>query len=293
VLLVNADIKLGKTNRGIALVIVLWMLVLMTVIAAAISAAQRTEVSLARGQISMAEGRAMAAAGVNYAISQIAAVDSEDAWVADGVSRDWQFKDSDMSISVTEESGRIDINSAQFGLLKGLFAAIGLDVAVQDELAGSIIDWRDSDNLHQQSGAEDADYRAAGIEYGAKDGQFDDVSELRLVKGLSREIFEKIRPAVTVDSRRKSVNRLYASPLVLAAMEGELFDDEGDVAAENTAPTLPTPGNNSPRRGFFGIYRIRCEVPLGDGGHFSVEAVVSADRASNTGFRFNRWNEGV
>jgi hypothetical protein len=76
-------------------------------------------------------------------------------------------------------------------------------------------------------------------------------------------------------------------------MEGELFEDEGDVAAENTASTLPTPGNISPRRGFSGVYRIRCEVPLGDGGRFSVEAVVSADRASDTGFRFNRWNEGV
>jgi general secretion pathway protein K len=46
-------------------------------------------------------------------------------------------------------------------------------------LVDAILDWRDEDDLHLVNGAEDPDYKAAGLPYGAKDGPFDSLEELQ------------------------------------------------------------------------------------------------------------------
>src|SRR5882672_7761736 len=53
-----------------------------------------------------------------------------------------------------------------------------------------------------QNGAEDADYAAAGLAYGAKDAPFAMTEELLQVPGMTRELFDRVAPDITVYSPR-------------------------------------------------------------------------------------------
>ena len=66
-------------QQGIALVVVLWLLVLMTVIAASHARIIRTETRLASNQVENSKARSLAEAGVHHAILELLVRDEEDA----------------------------------------------------------------------------------------------------------------------------------------------------------------------------------------------------------------------
>ncbi len=280
-------------QQGMVLVIVLWMLVLMTVIAATIATTQKGQVRLTSGQVSRAEGRALALAGIHYAVTRLADSDRQSAWFADGVTRTWRYREQSIDITVTDESGRVDINAADRLLLIRLLAAIGLDSSRQQQLAGAIIDWRDPDSNSQPGGAEDAAYRQAGLDYGAKDDRFDDVSELRLVLGMDPTVYNRLRPAVTVDTGRATPDPVYATPLVRAALAGEVWETGGAALQMGDQDGSGVGSAASADGLLLGVVRIRCRLTLPNGEEYSAEAVVSADRQAESGISISRWRENV
>src|SRR3546814_5679352 len=67
-------------------------------------------------------------------------------------------------IEVVDESGKVDLNAADVGLLARLFTVVGVDQATAGDIAAAIADWRDADDLTQpQGGAEDPAYARAEI----------------------------------------------------------------------------------------------------------------------------------
>ncbi|RPI99290.1 MAG: hypothetical protein EHM36_16225, partial [Deltaproteobacteria bacterium] len=59
----------------------------------------------------------------------------------------------------------------------------------RDIIVDSIQDWRDKDDLHRLSGAENAYYQSLPEPYNCKNGDFDTVEELLLVRGITPELF--------------------------------------------------------------------------------------------------------
>ncbi len=100
-----------------------------------------------------------------------------------------------------DEERKINLNKADAPTLGRLFeitANLSKDTA--EDLGYCIVDWRDSDATfqHPSYGAESGDYKDLPDPYEAKDAPFEVIDELLLVKGLNREIFDKVRPFVTV-----------------------------------------------------------------------------------------------
>ena len=87
-----------------------------------------------------------------------------------------------------------------------------------DEILQAILDWRDRDDLTRTNGAEDDEYKNAGYDYGAKNGPFNNVEELRLVMGVTDELYRKIAGVLTVYSRQQGINPLYAGRIALLAL---------------------------------------------------------------------------
>ncbi len=58
-------------NRGVALLMVLWLLVLLAGLAAGIAATARTETHLARNLMAEAKARHLAQAGIHHAITTL------------------------------------------------------------------------------------------------------------------------------------------------------------------------------------------------------------------------------
>ncbi|MCM8831014.1 MAG: general secretion pathway protein GspK [Candidatus Omnitrophica bacterium] len=102
---------------------------------------------------------------------------------------------------VFDEERKININIASESLLKRLFQVIlGIDLVEAQELAASIIDWKDDDSFLSIpfGSAEDNYYKTLQFSYEAKDKQFEVLDELLLVKGINIDYFEKIKKFVTI-----------------------------------------------------------------------------------------------
>lgn len=207
-------------QRGIALVLVLWVTLLMSVIAGSFALSARTESIQSRILLNKAQARFMAEAGLHRAVFELRNPDPETRWIADGRPYEMELDGAKIEIRITDESGKIDLNQANEELLIGLFASVGVDFDEAIGLVDKILDWKDADEEPRLSGAEDGDYFAAGYAYGAKDAPFDTIPELIQVMDIDYALYRKIEPALTIYSGRRNVNLAFSPREVLMSIDG-------------------------------------------------------------------------
>ncbi|MGH2400038.1 MAG: general secretion pathway protein GspK, partial [bacterium] len=231
--------------------IVLWMVALLSIVAASLAFSMRTETTLAHDLVTQAQARALAEAGVHRGILELYNPDRLRRWRRDGSPHRIRLGGAPITVSLQDEAGKIDLNSAQRDLLGTLLRASGIDDERRDALLDAIEDWRDADSLRRLNGAEDQEYEVAGRTYGAKDATFNTVEELQQVLGVTPRLFKRLRPALTVHSHSAGIDDRVAPPEVLRALllSGEDRDLEelparrGDDVAEpgKSSRDAPTP----------------------------------------------------
>ena len=162
-------------------------------------------------------------------------------------------------------------------------------------LAAAVLDWRDPDLLTQPAGgAEDPDYAAAGLPYGAKDGEMESVAELEQVLGMTPGLYAKVEPYITVHSGRAAPDPAFAPAVVLNAMG----QDGNAVVAARTGPVAgnlnPTEAGQLVASGS-GTYSIESRARLPDGRESVLRAVVRVGGNSVPGMAYTvlRWEEGA
>jgi len=208
--------KSVASQRGIALVAVLWVILLLSLIAASISSTSRTELRIARNMIDAATVEAAADGAVYQAVAGLVAQRGFPGdWRTDGTPRDLRIGDIEVTVSIQDEGGRIDLNTANRELLENAFRAAAPGSG--EALAAAVLDWRDSDDFVTPGGAEDPTYTGRGYPYGAKDAPFDSLDELRQVLGVTPQIFDRVSPLLTVYSGNRGVDPSVAPREVLLA----------------------------------------------------------------------------
>ena len=297
--------------RGIALIVVLWGVTLLAVVAASFTTTTRTETKLARNLLDNAKARALADAGAQRAVLALLNPQSdgmedllpagEGNWWLDGVPRRFRFGDGEVWVSVQDEGGKIDLNRAPDDLLRGLFRSVGLDEDKANALVDAIADFRDADDLRRLNGAEDDDYRAAGLPWGAKDRPFEAVEELERVFGMTPRLYRAVASFLTVHSARGKIDLMSAPREVLLAVPGV---DAGEVDALLAArAAIEGPIGREPlplltgARGYFSmsgrrVFTVRAEAHTESGAVFVREAVVRLTRDPAKPFRFLAWRQG-
>ncbi|MFQ5773849.1 MAG: general secretion pathway protein GspK [Kiloniellaceae bacterium] len=304
--------RLGREvgRRGLALISVLWVLTLLSLIAASFTRTTRTEINLARNQAENARAEALADAGVYTAVLGLMINDPENGWRADGTVYAWRFGDGEIRAAVWDEGGKIDINVATDQLLRNLFVAVGVDERKAAALVDAIVDFRDPNELRRLNGAEDRDYRDAGLPYGAKDAPFETLDELRQVLGMTATLFEQVAPALTVHARQRVPHQPTAPPLVQAALAGETLPspEEGQEGPEadgagsegaaqsfipdlsdvprSLGPVTPVPRSRVP------VYTVHAEARTDSGAVFVRDAVVRVRSGGPEPFEFQSWRQG-
>ena len=285
--------------RGAALLLVLWLIALLTTLVGGFALGARIEhlqgQVLARGVVAQQAARA----GVEYAIVRVGSEDPRWRWLADGRPYRWPYAGTQVEVRITDEMGKVDLNLASLDLLAALFRQLGSEPAQAQQLAGAILDWRDGDTLTQPGGgAEDADYAAAGLPYGSKDEPFESVAELQQVLGMSKDLYARAAPFLTVYSGRANPDPAFAPPEVLTAMG---YDAEHIIALRRAwtpgsgqpAPLLPDGqslvGSNS------GTYSIESRARV-VGGRVAVLRVtlrVGGNGLPGSAWTPLRWEEGA
>ncbi len=122
-----------------------------------------------------------------------------DDWATSSKYRETESAAGNCTAFVEDEERKVSLNKAEAPVLARLFESAGLARDEAEELAQCVLDWRDQDSnfQHPQYGAEDSYYADLAVPYASKDAPFDFPEELLLIKGMKREIFDKIRPFVT------------------------------------------------------------------------------------------------
>jgi general secretion pathway protein K len=199
-------------QQGIALILVLWVIALLTMIALEFSYAMRTQLTLTRNLLDDTQAYYLAQAGINQTILELlrynklrpkghrsaqkgSSTTEEEtelpdwSWIRAGEPYEISWENGKAKVLVSDEGGKININIASRPQLVKLVANAGVSGDERDIIVDSILDWRDVNNFHRLNGAEEDYYQQLDPPYSCKDGHFDTIEELLFVRGVTPEIF--------------------------------------------------------------------------------------------------------
>jgi general secretion pathway protein K len=297
----QSSIKNAERQRGWALVAVLWTLAILSMMAAATEALTISSARISHKAYDNARLDADFQAAVVRAIVAIDDPRTNARWRIDGVPQSFSFDGLDMLVSVQSEAGLIDLNVADTDTLTGLFTSAGIAPAAAKTLAANVDDWRtpinSDDDPSRKQGTTDGLYADAG--YKPRHNPFQTIDELKLVAGITPELFARVAPAITIYSRDADVDEDTAPLAVLNALYPgdrnkvmQALSARANPQAQsgsNAAPAGP-PGTLSGSASSWGIsYRVTVAAALG-GRHVLRSAVVMPTGDADKPYLVEAWN---
>ena len=275
------------SQRGIALLIVLWVMAILMVMVLSFSVMIRAE---CYGTIAFKEGiekKLFAEAGIERGIMEIlyrsanqnqtVTLEGKESWKLDGTVYTVDMGKGGFMVRVIDESGKISLNSLTGSsgiILKNLLIQQGVPSENANIIVDSIMDWNDADDLHRLNGAESDYYLSLSKSYKARNAAFETLEELILVKGVTPAILygtgktKGVIHFLTVHGKTDRIN-INAAPkeilLALPGMDAEMaeriieFRTSSEIGGENAAKEM-----------------------LGAGFHLMAAHVSAAPRASKT-----------
>ena len=206
------------SDRGIALLLVLWALVLLGTLALGFSWSMRTEAMAARNGIDETRAYFQARTGVNRAVVLLASLPADNVLSGSIAGEDG---DASYEVRIESESGKVDVNLVDEEVLLGILKKAGLPEEEAEGVRDAILDWRDEDDVPRPRGAERAEYERMNEPVTPRNGKILGVGELMHVKGVTREIHERILSRVfTAHGNSTQVNVLRAPEIVLRSLPG-------------------------------------------------------------------------
>lgn len=296
----------ARGERGFVLLVVLSVLGLLALVVATFAHVTRTHVKAAAASVGSGRAEALADAGVNLAIlDAIAARETEKVnrrfrLDATPATCSLEGEAGVLTIAVQDEAGKIDLNIGSEAILRAL--VFGAGVKGGEAAVDAILDFRDSDDDRRASGAERAEYRAAGRAHGPKNAAFLVVEELANVLGLAQSDVDRLRPFVTVYSGQTGVDPNVASSALIDTLSRGAQDGgalafkstpDGDGGAKFTlGGGAPLPDEllaASVRKAF----SVRSEARMPGGVVFVREAVVELTASRAMPYIVRRWSRGA
>ena len=204
----------NRKRSGIALIIVLLVMTVLVMLAGHFAAKIKVETQLARNATFDDDLFWVAWAGLEAAKYELAADLQGQSGQIDALNEVWAggpgsdtnsmplFPDHRLEFEpgkyatwkIVDAERRFNINMAGQPILQQAMTMIGVDPASHSAIMDSIADWIDTDRDAKTSGAEDDFYLTGQGPYGkphfTKNGPIDDISELRMINGVTRGIYE-------------------------------------------------------------------------------------------------------
>jgi len=233
----------SKEHSGFVLIVVLCMVIMLGVLLFGFNYKSRTGLLAADDLRKSEQALNCARAGLNIAIAAVR--NNEDLQTNTKLKNLLSgenivsIDEGNCSITVTEESGKLNINllknkkgQLNRNLIDQLLRLIDLlnrenfgDFHISYELVSSIIDWIDSDDevtslpfvKHENSGAESVYYSSLTPPYRCRNNSFETTEDLLLIKGVTQQVFGCLRDFITVRGDDK-ININWASKHVILSL---------------------------------------------------------------------------
>lgn len=245
-----------RSERGVALILVVWTFAALAVLAAEFARAMHDEAASARNFKEAMQARYVAMAGLSEGILAlqanrriadftVQALEDEanldplrSLAQGDGQWIEAMFRGQPYEVRVVDEGGKLALNVVNRETLRTVLANLDFPDDQAETIADSIIDWRDEDDFHQPNGAEDDYYESLDRPYRAKNGSFDTLEELLLVRGVTTEAFygseefPGLRELFSVYNTSHRINMRSMSPAVMRALSGIDADEAEQLRAD-------------------------------------------------------------
>jgi len=183
-------------RNGTILIVTIWVVLVLAGLALVFARSMRVAAIVAANHVASLDAECVAVGASEYAMAKLATSSEEDTselmdsepYEAMQVGKGyfWLLRskledDRELDYGLTDESGKINLNSASEEMLLKL-------PGMTAELAASIIDWRDEDSEITPGGAEDEYYLLLSESYNCKNSPLETVDEILLIKGASEEL---------------------------------------------------------------------------------------------------------
>jgi len=237
-----------RNDRGLALVSVLWGVSILSLMAAAMLTAAVSTAYVDRNRWNATRGGAVDDAVVNLAVLELMDDRGDHQPRVDGTPRSLVFASVPVRLWIQDESGKININFADRGLLTRLFESQGASAREADDLADRILDRRNSVSERRGPGAL----------------AFRNTDELAAI-GVPPDLLARIRPAITVYGRDGTVNMDVAPAETLLALPDMDRQSVADlIKRRNEARMASTAApSSSPVGGAGSTFTIVVEAHIG------------------------------
>ena len=294
-----SDHRINKQD-GIALVLVLWVLLLLTIITGSFALMSRMDRLEANSLLSGTQARLSAEAAINLAVLALRDPDDESRMLADGRVYVLEIDGIQVEVSATDERGKLDINATDELTMANMFVGHGMEPGDAELLAAAVMDWRDEDDLERVNGAEEDAYFAAGLGIGPANRQFLMVDELLQVIGMQYDFYRKLEPGITVYSRSAEPDPAFAPVEALMALPDITYDEavnfveqrNSQLPGESIGTELPS-GLVVMEQGRGVTYSIEAKATMPNGVWEKLQATIRlGGNSQGNPYRVLRWREG-
>ncbi|MGD0016245.1 MAG: type II secretion system minor pseudopilin GspK [Verrucomicrobiia bacterium] len=197
----NDSIPCSRQQGGVALVVVLWVIMVLSLMISGFAFTMHVETQVASYSRKELKAEMLARSGVEVAQMELllnkrkaadAGIDTtQQEWVTnDTWYVDHALGDGIYNVKVIDEESKMPINRATSEQLHRLLSLLNVDPAESDIIVDSILDWTETGDLHRLNGAKTDDYyKNLDPPYRCKNAPLDRVEELLLVRGVTPELF--------------------------------------------------------------------------------------------------------
>ncbi|MBZ1393296.1 type II secretion system minor pseudopilin GspK [Psychrobacter pacificensis] len=222
----------ANSQRGVALLTILLLVVSITVVAGAMLASQK--VAIRRSGLLFDQNQLLQDidAGQQLAVTMIRAdsklndTDSEqDIW-AQSIPP-YTLANHSVSVEIRDEASRFNINNLYQGgtvdtVALEVFQRLLTQLNLEPDIAIAVLDWQDTDSeVYLDGGDESAVYSQQlnrSVDGALPNQPFVSVDQLQEVRGVSAEVLATLRPYLTAVPYYLPININTASPALLAAL---------------------------------------------------------------------------
>lgn len=181
-------------RRGTVLIVAMWIVLVLAGLVMVFGTDVQVDLAASENHVAAVQADAIARGALQFVLAQLEGTegryepDETVSFEAVPVGRGWFWvlnpvldDDRQVGFGIRDESSRINLNSAEIDMLLAL-------PGMTSELAASIIDWRDTDDEVTPGGAESETYLLLADPYTCKNGPFERVEEVLLVKGMTETV---------------------------------------------------------------------------------------------------------
>ena len=272
----NILISKRKFQHGVALIAVLWVTAFLAAIASTVAHQSRSSLQITKNRIEQLKMKQVVESAVLLTIADFINTPESNFYTVNQLNN--EYDNIQIQLSYFDEAGKIDLNTAPSSVLVSLLNEVGIDEEQSLAISDRILDWRDKDNLKRSNGAEDSDYAASGYLYESNDADFERIEDLKLVYGVSDQIYEAISAYITVYTQDFGVNLSVASNVVQSAVNNATTFSDVDADEEDEEDFGDDETFTSLTRGY--IYTIQVSATAKSGISHHISTTVRLDRGN-------------